>query len=189
MSVVVVTPPASPLIDLDLVKKHLRVETDDDDALIDLYLQAAVSHLDGPGGWLGRALGEQTLEFRTHCFPYGGLALPFPPLIELMSVVYLNSDGVETTGYVESYTLAGGHLRPVYGATWPSTRLEADAVRITYKAGYPADQLPGAIQAALLLMVGDLYDNRSSVTDGPIASVPMSTTVESLLGPYRVWSI
>jgi hypothetical protein len=32
----------------------------DEDALIDIYLAAAVAHLDGEDGWLGRAIVAQT---------------------------------------------------------------------------------------------------------------------------------
>ena len=40
---------------------------------------------------------------------------------------------------------------------------------------------------AILLMVGDLYRNRETTGQGasPLGSIPMSTTVEALLAPYR----
>jgi hypothetical protein len=48
--------------------------------------------------------------------------------------------------------------------------------------------VPAPIKAAVLLMVGDLYENRETVAEGAPAPVEMSMTVERLLSPYRVWS-
>lgn len=197
MSVVVVTPPADPLLGLDLVKQHLRVDGDGDDALIGAYIDAACAHIDGPGGWLGRAIGVQTLELRTHCFGWPGLALPYPPLISVESVKYIDSEGAEQTADPGVYTYAADALRLTYNSTWPTSRLEADAVRVRYVAGYAEDAtaetlvtaVPPAIRAALLLMVGDLYLNRETTAEGQVGAVPMSTTVHALLNPFRVWSV
>ena len=50
MNVVVVEPRVdTALIELPLVKKHLRVEHGDDDDLIELYQSAVEGWLDGPG--------------------------------------------------------------------------------------------------------------------------------------------
>ncbi len=70
MPVVVVSPPA-PLVGLDLLKQHLRVDGSDDDALITAYAAAAQGQIDGPAGWLGRAIGPQTLELRLDRFDAG----------------------------------------------------------------------------------------------------------------------
>ncbi len=50
---------------LDRVKAHLRVDGDEENDLIQAYIAAAQATIDGPGGWLGRALGKQTIEYRT----------------------------------------------------------------------------------------------------------------------------
>ena len=71
-------------------------------------------------------------------------------------------------------------------------------MRVRYTAGYVADPtanplvaaIPAPIRAALLLMTADLYSNRETVETGVRAAavaVPMSTTVETLLSPYRVF--
>ncbi len=60
----VIDPPA-PLVTLERVKAHLRVDGAEEDDLIAVYIAAAQATIDGPGGWLGRALGRQTIEYRT----------------------------------------------------------------------------------------------------------------------------
>lgn len=193
MRVVVITPPSSPVVTVDEAKDHLNVGHDDDDALIATYLNAAIETLDGPGpeggpeGWLGRALGEQTLEMRLHGFGSEPILLSYPPIVSLTSVKYVDRDGVEQTMDAGDYELLGTELDRAYGKSWPVPRGQREAVRIQYVAGYP-DGIPWRARAAILLMTGDLYAQRETFVTGTIATeVPMSTTVVDLLTPLRIW--
>lgn len=185
MRVVVVTPP-EPVVTLSEAKAHLRVRHSDEDALIEAYISAATAHIDGPDGWLGRALGDQVLEAYADFFR-DCMRLPFGPVIEVVSVKYLAGTGDEVTVLPTEYELRGWLLGAAFGKRWPSVLSHPEAVRIQYRAGY-AD-LPPPIRAAILLMVGDLYLNRETASIGAAASqIPMSTTVTNLLSPYRVFS-
>lgn len=186
MRVVVVIPP-EPVVSLDEAKDRLRVLTSDDDALIEALIEAATAHIDGPRGWLGRALGLQTLEARLDGFGGGELALSNPPVVEVMSVKYLAAGtGIETTVAAGQYEVMGDRLAPVFGAAWPTPRWQREAVRVQYRAGY--EIVPAPIRTAILLMVGDLYAFRETLVTGTIATVvPMSTTVDALLGPFRIY--
>lgn len=183
MSVVVITPPVQ-LVDLVTVKSHLRVEGSDEDALIGAYIAAASAAVDGPDGWLGRAVGAQVLELRQDqfCTP---TRLPFGPVTSLTSVKYVDIDGGEQTLAGSVYTLAGDDLELAYHQYWPTIRGDTLGVRIRYAAGYAT--VPAPIVAAVLLMVGDLYANRETSIEAAASAVPMSTTVENLLSPYRAW--
>lgn len=186
MAVVVVTPP-DPAIDLDLVKAHVRVDHDDDDVLLEAYVAAAVSHIDGPAGWLGRAIWPQTLELRQNVFGCG-TRLPYGPVQSIESVKYVGADGTEQTLDPTAYDLlSNGEIGLTYGASWPSLRGDAEGVRIRYVAGF--ETVPAAIMSAVLLTVGDLYAFRETAQVGSVAGkIPMSPAVENLLAPYRVWS-
>ena len=187
MSVVVVTPPTHGL-DLDLVKAHLREESDDFDTLIGAYIDAAVSHLDGPHGWLDRAVWPQTLELRQNVFG-SPVRLPYGPATAITSVKYVDSNGTEQTLASDQYLLTnGGELDLAYSASWPNLRGDAEGVRIRYTAGFAS--LPPAILSAVLLMVGDLYAFRETAQVGSVAGrIPMSAAVENLLAPFRNWSV
>ncbi len=214
MSVVVITPPSA-LISVALAQKHLRLDTDDDADLLGFYIAAAQAMIDGPAGWLGRCVGVQTLELRLDGFPsspiwgwgsdsgglfwgstpaYGGVgaatrvALPYPPLISVTSVTYEDQAGTVQNLPSADYLASDEGIDASFGTAFPTGRWEPNAVRIQYQAGYPST--PPAVAAAMLLMVGDLYSNRESVETGVRAAavtVPMSTTVENLLAPYRVY--
>ena len=215
MSVVVTTPPG-PIVDLDTVKQHLRIGDDTaEDTLLQIYINAAQAMIDGPFGWLGRCIGLQELQLQIDGFPHaiwgwdcgggglfwgayptlgyesgrgGRIKLPYPPLIAVSSVTYLDSTGTEQTLPSADYLASDEGLQAAYGNTFPDGRWQPDAVMINYSAGYTTP--PPAIVAAMLLMVGDLYSNRETVETGVRAAavaVPMSTTVEALLSPFRVY--
>jgi len=187
MRIVVVTPPAAPVVSTAEAKDHLNVHFDDDDVLIAAMVAAATANLDGPEGWLGRALGEQTLEARLHAFGSDPILLPLPPHIEIASIKYVDTDGVEQTLDPGEYELLGAELDLAYGKTWPSVRGQREAVRIRFAAGYE-DGLHPSIHSAILLMTGDLYAQRETFVTGTIAQeVPMSTNVVNLLTPLRMW--
>ncbi|MGO4263911.1 head-tail connector protein, partial [Lysobacter sp. TAB13] len=118
--VVVITAPGS-IISLEEAKQHLRVDHDIDDALITGLVAAAQQHIDGPEGWLGRAIGRQTLELRQCGFPQSVIALPFPPHHEIAEVTYDDSLGAAQTLPPASYKLYGRELMPAPGMSWPAT--------------------------------------------------------------------
>jgi uncharacterized phiE125 gp8 family phage protein len=200
MGVVVITAPGR-FMDPDLVKSHLRVDHDEDDALIEAYTDAAVAGIDGPAGWLGRSLALQTLEVRLDRFPTcDSIVLPYGPVIDVLSVKYDDADGAEQTVDPADYDLLAGDgfgtLQRGYDTSWPSNRLFRDAVRIRYRAGYvvdiaqdpPASNVPGAIVAAILLYAGHLYQNREAVKVGEIVTT-LPLGVEALLAPFRILTV
>ncbi|MBR1193233.1 head-tail connector protein [Bradyrhizobium sp. AUGA SZCCT0160] len=190
MPVVVIDAPVGDLVSLDEAKKHLRVDFDDDDEYIEALIDSAVAHIDGPAGWLGRALLTQTLEWRGDEFGTCDIRLPFPPVADLVSVKYDDDDGVEQTAPDTIYRLVGQPGAPrvtlAYDETWPTVRAQSEAVRIQYTAGYgnPED-VPAPIKHAILLLIGHWYANREPVNIGNIVTeIPM--TVRALLFPFQI---
>lgn len=183
MSVFVVTPPAELPVTLEEVRRHLRIDAGADDPLISGLVMAATAWLDGPGGWLGRALVAQTLELRQDGFGWCDSAafLPFPPAIEIVSITYDDAAGIEQTVPTGDYRLLGGNdglfrVAPAHGKAWPTTRGASEAVRIRYRAGYgAATAVPAPIRQAILLLVGHWYANREAAsTDRSVAELPLA---------------
>lgn len=191
----VAAPTARP-VTLSEVKKHLRVEHDDDNAMIDQFIDAAIAHFDGRDGWLGRAMIEQTWELRLDCFP-PCIELPLPPLIEIVSIKYLDRDGALQTLDPAAYQVEAGGFRtalvaPALHSAWPATQGVPQCVRVEFTAGYalassdsPAVVEPGVpppLAAALKLQV-ELFYGRN-VTDAAL----LQSTIDTLAGQYRIWS-
>lgn len=197
MRAFVVTPPA-PVVTWADADSHLKLDGDTSQQIeVEAMIAAATATLDGPGGWLGRALGPQTIEarFDNYCAPYR-LDLPYRPIIDIVSVSYLDATRTVQTVDPSLYELIGASLETISTPAWTGGLAQREAIRVRYRAGYVVDPLadplvaalPANIRAAILLMVGDLYRFRETSTIGMTAAkVPMSTTVENLLGPSRVY--
>lgn len=209
-SVAVVEPPA-PLLTAAEVRARLGI--DDGDAILSPLIKAVCAQIEPPNGWVGRALGKQTLEMRTGCFWYcwGELKLRFPPFREMVSVKYLDSSGAEQTLDPSAYTVVGAtgtdiaRLVLPYGGSWPSALDSAESVRIRYVAGYDYDdpQLDAA-KAAVALAVRNMRsvsarDLSISAENVPgvgsrnyvlseVASKVVGGAVDALLQGYRVYS-
>lgn len=186
MRVTVVIPPAPVVTYADAVAR-LRIASDaSEQADVEAMIAAATAMFDAETGWLGRAIGEQTLEARFDSFaPFHSrpLVLPYPPIAAVVSVKYIDPTGVEQTCAPEQYYQAGEELWPAPGASWPSARVQREAVRIQYSAGY--DVVPASIKAAILLAVGDMYRFRETIALTTVESLPSAASIENLLGPLR----
>lgn len=188
MQVTVKTPP-SPFVTVSDARMHLRVDHSDDNAYITSLVAAATAWLDGPSGWLGRALGRQTLELATERWDDcgdDGLPLPYPPIFDLQSVIYVDPSGNSVTAADGAFQIVQGRLLPAWGTSWPALACRPDAVRVTYRAGYDTDAVPPPIRVAILMLVGQWYQNREPVVLGAtVEALPFA--VEALLSPFRVY--
>ena len=182
-----IIPPNESPISLTLAKEHLRATHDEEDATIQLYIDAAVESLDGAGGMLGRALMPQTWELALDAFPCGDIAVPLPPLQSVVWIKYFNPAGTETTLAADQYLVdthnEPGRISPV--DFWPSTECRINAVRVRFLAGYAsAAAMPQQLRAALLLRIGSAFESRQDVGEGiAFASNP---TFDLLTFPFRV---
>ena len=159
---VLITAPSGLVVTLADMKAHLRVEHSADDALIGALHDAAVAHLDGWRGALGRAILSQVWRQDYEDWGTGDLALPLPDV-----------------------SAATGEL--LQGLGGPFVRFEefpdADLVRIQFTCALPTQLLP-VVQTAVKLMVGTWYENREAVITGTTATtVPLA--VEALIDAVR----
>lgn len=138
--------------------------------------------------YLQRSIGTQTRTLTLDAFPAGAtpIVLPYPPVYSVQSVTYLDEAGALQS--VTGIRLSEGRIEPAYGQTWPVARQVIGAVNIDYTAGYISggspDDFPLEIKQAMLLVIGDLYQNREAQFVG--VSVAENKTVMALLTPYRL---
>lgn len=181
MRVVVVDPP-QPAVTLEEAKAQLRVDDYEEDALIAGMVMAAQAHIDGPEGWLGRAIGVQTLEAYVPAPALvGRTALPCRPIIDVVSIEARTDAGWAVVDPA-TYEQRGDWVVFAAGATpaggWAIG--DREGMRVRYRAGYQA--VPAPIQQAILLMTEMFYRNRGSTDFNPPAAVAV------LLQPFRVYS-
>lgn len=134
-----------------------------------------------------RAYITRTYQLTLDEWPCAPFELPMPPAIAISSIAYTNSAGTSTTWTASEYQLDAtgfiGRLSPAYGYDWPSETLrELAGITITYTAGYGATaaSVPEEIKHAIMLLVGELYENREDTDKMEAYKLPWG--VEALLG-------
>jgi isocitrate/isopropylmalate dehydrogenase len=65
----------------------------------------------------------------------------------------------------------------------------ATAAAADYLGAAIANPAPAPVRAAILLQVGDLYENREAGGQGAVAQYFSNPTYERLLNPYRVMAV
>lgn len=182
-----VTPPALEPVTLEEAKAHLRVDGNDEDALIGALISTAASYLDGWGGILGRAIVTQTWGETFDGFPHGVvLRLRLAPVQSVAFVKYRDSANVEQTLATSVYEGPfsddlGAYVALRENQVWPGTYERRDAVSIQYVCGYTT--VPAQIKQAMLLMIGDWYANRETFVSRTSLEMPFSAS--ALLSPLR----
>ena len=186
MGLVLLTPPAVPLVTLGEAMLHLRMDDAVESTLLEGLVEAATAHAEA---YTRRRFVTQTWRLTLDRFPEGAIVVPLPPLGSVASVKYVDGDfalqTLDPADYVVRPYETPGEIVPARGMTWPSALAEPDAVQVEFTCGYGApDAVPEAIRRAVLLLVGTLYANRETVA--PVAMQEVPQTATWLLGPYRV---
>lgn len=194
MTLHLINGPQKEPVSLAEAKAHLRLEDNEEDALVQSLIVAARKYLDGYTGYLGHCLITQTWRLDIPEFPLRGIKLPLTPLQSVESIEYYDTEDVQQTVSTDVYEVvtdeaSKGVVHLLGDQSWPVSvdddRLEP--IQITFKAGYGDDwnAVPQPIRHAMLLMIGSMYERREPEIVGASIS-PATFTVESLLQPYRM---
>lgn len=161
MTPILVTPPSSALVSVADAKEHCRVDGSDDDALIGGLVSAAIGHLDGWSGVLGRCMASQVWKVSASA---GDVVLPMP----------------DVTAASAGYEAGAEALTVTASAAGPVVTITEDC-DVTFTCAMPAHLLATAKQAVLLL-VGHWYANREAVGQGA-QEIPLA--VDALVSQMR----
>lgn len=194
MALSLITAPAIEPISIEEARAQVRIDSSDEDGLLNAFIAAARHHAEAI---TGRQLIEATWEQQFDAICGDVIQLPRPPLRTILSFKYLDSDGVTQTWASSNYQYdapAGpfappGRFAPVPYAAWPITgwaRLNAVLIRFTAGYGVNAEDVPDAIRQAMRLMIGAWYENREDLVLGDAAqTIPLGAM--ALLTPYKVF--
>lgn len=172
MSLTVVTPPADEPVSLAEAKAQLNVTHTESDTEIGRLITAAVGDCELYHGW---AYITRTLRLKLDAWPDDDeIQLPKPPCQSVTSVKYYDTAGdlqtLDSAAYQVDADSVPARIRPAYGYSWPSLRSQMAAVEVTYVAGYGDDEdgVPEWIKQAVLLMLSDLYENKTTQGIGTV---------------------
>lgn len=204
-SLQVITAPVNSPVSLSDMKDYLRVDTSDDDTLIQSFIDSATESVKQ---YLKRSLITETLELTMDGFGQGQqddrliqlgdgvhvgsvpyllgrgneVDLQFPPVQSITSVKTYNRANEESTFDSSKYELdeQGGRIYLNESEVWPSNLRAREAVKIRYVSGYGdnASDIPAPIVQAIKLYVGKMYDCREA------CEMPKQCT--RILVPYKL---
>lgn len=185
MSLTLVTGPTQEPLTLEEAKAQLRIDFDDDDALLRRLITAARQWVEGQ---TKRSLltqtWDQTLDY---CWP-DRIRFERNPVISVSSVTYNDGSSPMTTLAASKYTVvtrrSASFIEPAYNEDWPDIITVPDAVRIRFVSGYT--DVPESLVHAISMLVAHWYETRIPVLAGQgqvLIDIPY--TVEALISPYR----
>lgn len=168
------------LLDLKLVKKHLKVDVDDvgEDDLIELYMASALTVAEN---YTGRKFTKGQLEIVQDSA--ADIAIERVSMNDVVQKVEVVEEGVESILLsASSYSCVNVVNSEVYTLKFKGVLLEeGQQLRIIVDYGYTSKTLPKVVKQAMLLSVGESYEKREERAQGS------NSAVNNLLRPYRKW--
>ena len=183
----VVTPATSNPITLTEAKTHLKVDTTADDTFITNLIKSATSSAQEYTNRFFIATTIQQVGDK-----WEDISNLFKsPVLSVTNIKYVSTDGILTTLNSSVYFLddvnkpARIGLKP--NQSYPEIIDRLNAVQVNYVVGLAAgpDEVDEGIRQALLLTIGNWYQNRQAVVTGTIATeLPMNA--KFLLDQYKI---
>ena len=159
-------------------------------------IKEAYFHLDGPTGWLNRAILSQEWVGFVDAFD-NQIEMPIPPLQSVDQIRYRDSAGTWNVLATSVYGVdTSGLFGIVYlkdGQSWPDVGSDPGGVEITFTAGYGdgADVLEQAynIRKAMKLLSGHFFHNPTPTFVEPrLVEVPRKIQygLEKVVNQFRI---
>lgn len=161
-------------------KSYLRVDSNEDDSIIKNLIKAATVKIEKE---IGQSLITKTWQKEVFVGETRSgsakIMLPYPPVTEILSVEEKISS--KEFRQIEHYSFCDNCDMP-YILINNTNR----TIRITYKSGYGtnASFIPHDIRQAILIMLMEMYDNRSTQS-----VIPDNCVMKALIAPYRIVSL
>lgn len=197
--------PASEPVTLDLAKQHCRIDSDNDDDLVEMYISTARTMVEN---FLNRACFTQKLQWNvtwappptaTPLVPQSLIVFPlnWPPLVKRpIELPRAPTVSVEQIRWGPIYDMQVADtddydvnllVEPAYVAVKPQLlpQIPQQSMSIDYTCGYDdedSSKVPAPILHGILMQTAWLYEQRGDV------SADLCPAVRNLLMPYRLWT-
>lgn len=161
MTMIRITAPVVLPVGLDDARAALRVDSNDLDAQIIIWIKGITADMEQE---IGQCVMKQVWEVRLPGFPANG-AIKLPhPVITVTSVSYINADGTPQAIDEQDYHLNSARyestVTPARGTSWPATAEDDAAVTVVVQAGYgeTPSATPEEIQLYILAKLAEQFD-------------------------------
>jgi uncharacterized phiE125 gp8 family phage protein len=167
----VITPASTYPVSLTEAKSHLKVDTTADDTYIESIIKAATQLSEE---YTNRFFIDTVIE--QYASSFAELQTLFKSKVSAVAhVKYYDSDNslqtLSATVYDTQLNYEPSQIQLADNQSFPSITKRNDAVLVRYTVGYgAASDVPEIIKQAILLTIGNFYQNRNSVVIGKIAT-------------------
>lgn len=151
-------------VDLQRLRLHCKVDSSDEDALLQTYALAATLHVEQASQ---RVLVRRSAVLRVAKLPLGRAPLELPG----GTVASVTSMTVEGTPFTAFEVIGDSPARMVPDAEWPSVAQDGYPVSVAYVVG-PAIP-PADLAMATFLLAAEMYARRSEGTLDTVSIVPV----------------
>ena len=171
-SIDVSTVPAIEPVTPEDLRAHCRIDGNDEESTLQSYIKAARLMVEED---TQRALITQTLQLKMDSFPSDVIELRRCPVLAVSSIAYTDTDAASQTlaasNYVVDIGSKPGRVTLAYGESWPLTYSQANAVTVTFTAGYGTTptSVDERARQAIRLLAGHWAINREAVIVGTIS--------------------
>ncbi len=185
MTYALIAPPSAEALTLAEVKAHLRLEGDDEDALLTALISTARQHLESE---IGLCLITQTLRLYLDAWPGDGVIRFAKGPVQAIETILVFNDAGEPVNVTATDSLLDGQARPA--RLWlrqpPEPRQALNGIEVDFVAGFGESgaDVPDTLKRAMLIHIAHMFAFRGAIApaDQP-AGVPSG--YERLIAPYR----
>lgn len=136
---------------LNEARAHLRVDGSDEDSTIGVLISSSAQAVESrTHHQLLHARFKHTQDQFTR-----SIRIPHAPLVNVVSVQYLDMDGVvktvDASDYVVNIDATPATITPAFGKVWPIPMPQESSVFVTYEAGYAS---PLSVQGSSIIVNG-----------------------------------
>jgi len=189
MTSILLAAPATEPLSLAEAKGFLRVETDDDDALIAALIVAARLHVEAQ---TQLALITQRWRLVFDCWPRHGRIDVRPAPLKTVSAARVfdaagNAHPIDTQAFVPDVGASMLAFMP-WSVPLPTRIAAGIEIDVTVGFGDAAADVPEPLRQAIRMLAAHWYDNRGLIA-ADAGSAVMPTGVAALVAPYRMLSL
>jgi len=189
MPAILLSAPAVEPVTLDEARTFLRVEHNDDDAVIAALTAGSRIHVEAQ---TRRALITQSWRITADSWPQDGhLQIVPAPLQSLIAVrdydVDNNAQALDVQAFVPDLAASALVFAP-WALPAPGRLAAGIELDVTVGYGDAAIDVPEPLRQAIRLLTAHWYDNRGLVASG-VSGALLPSTVAALIAPYRVMSL
>lgn len=143
-------------------RDHCRIDIRDSDPWLTTSIAAARRLCET---YTKRCFIDQRLRLSLDAFPATDFWLPRPPLISVVSLKYLDTNGTQQTLATNQYSVdtysEPGRITPAYNVSWPNHRVFTNSIEVLYRAGYSSpENVPENVKLAILVAVDCWNEDR-----------------------------